>query len=169
MSLKGQVWRKVQVELAPDEGGAGMMPETIPAPRLEPFGLPTPDALVTIAMRHQVAQKLHAASDPHEPPTWVNDRPRDVVDRVLLRSLIDVDGEPSLSDIRPAAMAVFDARAQDARALRRPERSWPPNVAAHEHWARDYAAAARDADLSMPLDDAVAAVSEWIVQIDHAQ
>jgi hypothetical protein len=169
VSLKGQVWRKVQVELAPDKGGAGMMPETIPAPRLEPFGLPTPDTLVTIAMRYQIAQKLHAASDPHMPPMWVNDRPRDVVDLVLLRSLIDVDGEPSMSDIRPAAVAVFDARAQDARALGRPERAWPPTVTAHEHWVRDYEAAARDADLSIPLDDAVAAVNDWIDKIDRAQ
>ncbi|WP_418276401.1 nucleotidyl transferase AbiEii/AbiGii toxin family protein [Isoptericola jiangsuensis] len=169
VSLKGQVWRKVQVELAPDEGGAGATPETIPAPRLEPFGLPTPDTLVTIAMRFQVAQKLHAASDPHDPPTWVNDRPRDVVDLVLLRSLIEAEGQPTLTDIRTAAVAVFEARAQDARELGRPERSWPPLMSAHDHWVRDYAAAAQDAGLSMSLDEAVATVNEWIVQIDSTK
>nr|WP_052367171.1 nucleotidyl transferase AbiEii/AbiGii toxin family protein [Paraoerskovia marina] len=169
VSLKGQIWRKVQVEIAPDEGGAGATPETIPAPRLEPFGLPTPDTLVTIAMRFQVAQKIHAASDPHDPPTSINDRPRDVVDLVLLRSLIEAEGQPTLNDIRTAAVAVCEARAQDARELGRPERSWPPLMSPHDHWVRDYAAAAHDAGLSMSLDEAVATVNEWIVQIESTK
>ena len=83
--------------------------------------------------------------------------------------MINSDGEPSLSDIRLAAVAVFSARAEDARALARPERAWPPHVTVHDHWPGDYAAAAQDAGLSMPLDEAVAAVNEWIVEIDSAQ
>jgi hypothetical protein len=41
--------------------------EPLPAPSLADFGLPTPDHLTGLAMRYQIAQKAHAASDPHEP------------------------------------------------------------------------------------------------------
>ncbi|WP_277211156.1 nucleotidyl transferase AbiEii/AbiGii toxin family protein [Isoptericola croceus] len=166
VSLKGQVWRKVQVELAPDEGGAGATPETVQAPTLDPFGIPTPDLLVTLAMRYQIAQKLHAVSDPHDPPTWINDRPRDVVDLLLLRNLVTAEATPTLTEIWQAGIAVFEARAADAGALDRPVRTWPPQVVAHPHWPNDYARAAADAGVTTTLDDAVAAVNEWISEID---
>ena len=169
VSLKGQVWRRVQVELAPDEGGAGATPETVPAPTLDPFGLPSPDLLVALAMRYQIAQKFHAVSDPHDPPLWVNDRPRDVVDLLLLRDLVTTEGTPTDVEIRRASVAVFEARAADATTLGRPVRMWPPRVVAHPHWARDYERAAADASLAVPLDDAVAAVNEWIAHIDSAR
>lgn len=165
VSLKGQVWRKVQVELAPDEGGAGATPEAVPAPRLDPFGLPSPEVLVALAMRYQIAQKIHACSDPHEPPLWVNDRPRDVVDLLLLRDLVKAEGTPSNSEIQQAAIAVFEARAADAAQLGRPVRTWPPRVVAHPHWPRDYDRAAADAGIDLPLDEAVFAVNEWIAEI----
>jgi hypothetical protein len=37
-------------------------------------------------MRYQIAQKVHASTDPHNPPEFVNDRARDVVDLLLLRA-----------------------------------------------------------------------------------
>lgn len=166
VSLKGQIWRKVQVELAPDEGGAGAAPEIVPAPTLDPFGLPSPDVLVALAMRYQIAQKIHASSDPHDPPLWVNDRPRDIVDLLLLRELVKTEGAPSSAEIREAAVAVFEARAADAASLGRPIRTWPPQAVAHEHWSRDYARASADAGVRLDLDEAVAAVNEWIAKID---
>lgn len=165
VSLRGQVWRKVQVELAPDEGGAGATPETVPAPTLDPFGLPSPGFLVALAMRYQIAQKIHACSDPHDPPLWVNDRPRDVVDLLLLRDLVGAEGTLTTHEIRDAVIAVFEARAADAAALGRPIRTWPPRVVAHPHWPRDYERAAADAGTPLALDEAVAAVNEWIAEI----
>jgi hypothetical protein len=44
----------------------------------------SPDALATLALRFQIAQKLHACTDPHDSPASINDRPRDVVDLLLL-------------------------------------------------------------------------------------
>ena len=43
-------------------------------------------------MRFQIAQKLHAVTDPHEPPDLINDRARDVVDLLLLRDLYRHNG-----------------------------------------------------------------------------
>jgi hypothetical protein len=44
----------------------------------------SPDTLATLALRFQIAQKLHACTDPHDSPASINDRPRDVVDLLLL-------------------------------------------------------------------------------------
>jgi hypothetical protein len=80
LSHRGKVWRRIQVEIAPGEGSAASENDVLPAPRLSHFGLPSPDHLLGIALRYQIAQKLHACTDPHDPPTTRNDRARDVVD-----------------------------------------------------------------------------------------
>ena len=92
----------VQIEVSPDEGHAGATPEQIPSPPLAAFGLPTPDHLTILSMRYQIAQKVHASTDPHDPPAFVNDRARDVVDLLLLRDLIDANGHPTLAEVRSA-------------------------------------------------------------------
>ncbi|WP_421742057.1 nucleotidyl transferase AbiEii/AbiGii toxin family protein [Cellulomonas sp.] len=165
VSLRGQPWRKVQIELAPDEGGAGDTPEAVIAPDLAGFGLAGPEELATLAMRYQIAQKIHACTDPHDPPTWVNDRPRDIVDLVLLRELVTAEGTPSPAEIAAATRAVFDARAADARQLNRAPRSWPAVVIAHSHWPEDYARAAADGGVQLKLDEAVAVVNTWLSEI----
>ena len=99
--LNGVTWRRVQVEVSPDEGDAGSTPEQIPSPSLAGFGLPTPDHLVSLSMRYQIAQKVHAVTDPHDPPAFVNDRARDVVDLLLLRTLTETTAHPS-STRRPS-------------------------------------------------------------------
>lgn len=83
VQVNGATWRRIQVEVSPDEGSAGAQGEPLPAPSLAGFGLPTPDHLTGLAMRYQIAQKIHAASDPHNPPAFQNDRARDVVDLLL--------------------------------------------------------------------------------------
>jgi len=83
VGLRGQTWRHIQVEIAPDEGGARSESEAFLPPPLHGFGLPEPEQLVGLALRFQIAQKLHACSDPHDPPEATNDRARDIVDLLL--------------------------------------------------------------------------------------
>lgn len=168
VGLRGQTWRKVQVELAPDEGGAGDHPETVVAPTLAGFGLPGPDELAALSMRYQIAQKIHACTDPHEPPAWVNDRPRDIVDLVLLRDLVTAENAPEAEEISAAARAVFRARAADAATLGREPRRWPPIAVAHAHWQRDYARAAEDGGVELSLTEGVAVVNAWIAELAAA-
>lgn len=59
----------------------------MPAPPLDRFGLPNVDGIVGMSMSYQIARKIHAATDPHDPPEYVNNRPRYVVDLVLLNSV----------------------------------------------------------------------------------
>jgi hypothetical protein len=170
VSLKGQVWRRIQVEIAPDEADASSEQDLLAAPGLRHFGLPSPDQLVGIAMRFQIAQKIHACTDPHELPESRNDRARDVVDLLLLRDLVLVEGGPTLAQLRQACVALFAARAADALTLGRAARAWPPQAVAHPHWPADYAAAAAAAagGVALPLDEAIAEINAWIVAIDTA-
>jgi Nucleotidyl transferase AbiEii toxin, Type IV TA system len=162
------VWRRLQVEVAPDEAGAGDEEDVLQAPGLGHFGLPNPDFLVGIALRYQIAQKIHACTDPHDPPDARNDRARDVVDLLLLRDLAALEGTPTHEDLREACTALFAARAADARALARTERGWPPNVVAHQHWSNDYEKAALDAGVDLPLGQAVDDVNAWIALVESA-
>jgi len=56
VSLRGQMWRKVQVELAPDEGGAGDTPETVGA-----------DADRDVAYRDRAVHRVRDAHVPAAP------------------------------------------------------------------------------------------------------
>ncbi|HET7069311.1 MAG TPA: nucleotidyl transferase AbiEii/AbiGii toxin family protein [Nocardioides sp.] len=166
LDMRGVTWRRIQFEVSPDEAGISEEHETIEPPPLAGFGLPDPDALVGIAMRFQIAQKLHAVSDPHEPPDSINDRARDVVDLLLLRDLAASTGSPELAEIRQAAMAVFAARIDEAAQLGLATRAWPPTLLAHPHWTGDFARAAASGGVGLSLDAAVAEVNAWINEIE---
>ena len=145
-----------------------MTPEQIPSPSLAAFGLPTPDHLVSLSMRYQIAQKVHACTDPHDPPAFVNDRARDVVDLLLLRNLAETTGHPSLAEIRVAIADIFAARAAEAEATDVRQRTWPVRVTLHPHWGPSFAKAADSAGLTITPADAVARVNEWLDLIEHA-
>lgn len=166
LEFRGVTWRRIQFEVSPDESGIGEDFEAIEPPPLSGFGLPDPDALVGIAMRFQIAQKIHAVSDPHEPPDFINDRARDVVDLLLLRDLAAETGSPTLAEIRAAGAALFQARADEVQQLGLPSRAWPPTVTGHAHWVDDYKRAAASAKVELALDAAVAEINAWIAEVD---
>lgn len=168
VAIKGKVWRRIKVEITPDEAGTTDEHDVLRAPSLQYFGLPSPDELIGIALRYQIAQKLHAGTDPHEPPDHINDRARDIVDLLLLRELVEEEHSPALVDIRQACTALFEARAAEARSLGRPERAWPPAATAFAHWPSDYAKAAGAGRIKLSMQDAIAEVNAWIAQIDAA-
>lgn len=167
IELRGVTWRRIQFEIAPDEAGIGDESEsTEPAP-LGAFGLPDPDSLVSITLRYQIAQELRAVSDPHDPPNTVNDRARDVVDLLLIRNLTTVMGLPTNTEIATAARAVFRSRAEEAIRLGLTPRQWPAVIISYPHWETDYERAAESAGVELPLDDAVAQVNAWIVELQR--
>jgi hypothetical protein len=164
--LKGDTWRKVKVEVSPEEGGAGKEIETVTPPSFAGLGLPTPDSLTALAMRYQIAQKVHAATEPHKPPTYVNNRPRDVVDLILICGLIRDTGEPTNGQIKGAILDIFTARATEAEILGRSIRTWPARIVAWPHWSDDYRTAADAAGIVLGLNEAVASVNEWLDAVD---
>lgn len=165
--VNGQTWRSVDVEAAADEGRAGSEVDIVPGLPLGHFGLPSPVELAGIVLDYQVAGKLHACSDPHQPPDRINDRARDIVDLLLIRAAFYADGADAVS-LRAACTDLFESRAADARALGTESRDWPPTVVSHEHWHTDFEAARVAVGLDLALVDAVVTVNEWIREIDAA-
>jgi len=168
LSLRGVTWRRVQVEVAFDDGHVREISDRVAAPSTGFFGIQTPDALVGIAMAYQVAQKLHACTDLHEPPTFVNDRVRDLVDLLLIKRAYY--SRPGLLDVvRGAALDVFQVRAAEAAQIEMRPRSWPPTIVTNPLWASTFATPAAQAGVSLTLDDLIAELNEWITAIDHAR
>jgi hypothetical protein len=166
LSLRGKTWRRISVEISPDEGRAASTPESFTAPSLDGLGLPSPDSLVGLAMSYQIAQKIHAATDPHNPPVFVNERARDAVDLLLLKSLVETSGEPSSIAIHSAIMDIFAARAEEAIELNRPPRTWPARLSVLPSWYDDYSIAATQAGIDIALDEAVLNLNGWLDTID---
>lgn len=168
VALNGVTWRRVQVEVSPNEGSAGAAPEDIPAPSLAGFGLPSPGNLTSLPVAYQIAQKIHACTDPHAPLTLVNDRARDVVDLLLLRDLVDTTQHPTLGEVRAAVNDVFAARAVEVAAVGATPRTWPARSIAHSHWGSSFASAADSAGLTVSLAGAVGRLNDWLDLIEHA-
>lgn len=168
VQIRGVTWRRIQVEVSPDEGAAGTEPESIAPPSLKGFGLPSPDRLIGLALSYQIAQKVHAATDPHDPPIMVNDRARDVVDLLFLQDLHETTGHPSLSKIRHAIEDIFHVRALEVSATGGTPRRWPTRLVAYPHWETSYGAAAKSASLSTELGEAVKQVNSWLNQIEQS-
>ena len=164
-TLQGQTWRRVTIEISSDEAGIASYPFSMPAPSLEHFGLPTPNELFGIALKFQIAQKLHASTDPHEPPDYINDRARDIVDLLLMRELPQVP----LVELREACEALFNAREQEALTLGISSRSWPPRAEAFPHWQKDFDRSARDAGLEIDFQASVEAINAWVFEIESTR
>lgn len=57
-----------RIEVSFPEAHIADSAEPVPAPRAGFFGIAAPGHLAGIAMGYQVAQKLHACTDPDDPP-----------------------------------------------------------------------------------------------------
>ena len=133
LSYQGKPFSSVPVEVSAVEAGNADDFDRISSDALELVGLPVSDAVPCMTLPWQVAQKIHACTEPAELPR-VNDRAHDLVDLQLLEVLL-VD-EP-LVDTRNAAVDVFAARGGHA---------WPPKVVAQPHWAPIYVRALEGLD-----------------------
>lgn len=162
--IKGAVWRRIQVEVSFPEGRIAEVAEPVPAPRGGFFGIATPDQLAGIAMAYQVAQKTHACTDPDEPPEFINDRVRDVVDLLLIKHNFYPEGPTAA--LKAACVDVFEARATEATALGLTARHWPPQIVANDEWARAYPSLALPVGVTLSLEEALAEVNSWITQIE---
>lgn len=63
LSYKGRTWGSIQLELAPAEGNMGSEFDRVTAMPLDSLQVPGPEAVHCLALRWQVAQKLHACTE----------------------------------------------------------------------------------------------------------
>ena len=163
--VKGAVWRRVQLEVSFPEGHIADAAQPVPTPSIAFFGIATPDYLAGIAMAYQVAQKLHASTDPDDPPEFLNDRVRDIPDLLLIKNHFYPNGPTA--ELSAACLDVFNARAAEAATLGLPARNWPPRlVAPNNDWTRNYPALADAVGITLTLAEAIAALNHWVLKID---
>ena len=112
-SYKGQDWSTFEVELV---AGKVIDPEMVEPYPIDEFGLERPSDVPCMNVYEQVAQKLHAVTDPDE------NRPRDLVDIFLIGQQIELEFE----NLRIAAETVFVQRAKHP---------WPSPIELREGWA----------------------------------
>jgi Nucleotidyl transferase AbiEii toxin, Type IV TA system len=79
----------------------------VPALSLTHLGLDGPATVACVAVRWQIAQKVHACTE--RPADRENDRFRDLIDLQILGNLVADD---SWQDLRSACVAVFEHRAR---------------------------------------------------------
>lgn len=120
------------------------------------FKLDGPEHVACLALRYQVAQKLHAVTE--QPDGRANHRFWGLIDLQLQRELLGDD----LARVREACAEIFTGR--DLH-------SWPPELVVPDDWREPYAAAAGelDADLPLDVDSAADQVRDFIAAIDAAR
>lgn len=143
----------VVVEVAPVEAGGEDM-EHLPAHDLIAVGLDGPSAIPVLAMPWQIAQKLHAVTEPPLRPDGENPRYWDLIDLQILEAMQST----GLAPVKDACVRTFDARAQQP---------WPPLVTIYPDWPERYGAMARSLDMPVTdVNEAVEIVHDFIRRID---
>lgn len=118
------------------------------------FEIDPPRLVPCLDVPYQIAQKLHACT---EPLPDGNDRVRDVIDIWLLEGLLTSADLPA---VRAAAIETFDRRSQH---------TWPPVVAPSPSWADDYQLlVAEFPDAPKNLDHAVDYLVDLIERVNSA-
>lgn len=150
----GRPWCSVKFELGHNEIGDADRPDHQLAPDLAVLftevGLESPRPVPVMRADHQVAQKLHAASETG------SERARDLVDLQLL----DRGEELDLAQVASTCRRLFEYRRQQ---------EWPPTIVPGNQWDTLYTQAADGLDVLAGLDEAIAWANEFIRRIDSAR
>ncbi|HWI95189.1 MAG TPA: nucleotidyl transferase AbiEii/AbiGii toxin family protein [Solirubrobacterales bacterium] len=153
VSFAGKDWQTLQIEVArPEATEAELVPVAI---GIADFKLMGPERVACLALRYQVAQKLHAVTE--QPDGRANHRFWDLIDLQLQRELLG----NNLARVREAYVEIF---------IGRDLQPWPPGLVIPEDWREPYAAVAGelDADLPLDVDSAANQVRDFIAVIDAA-
>lgn len=153
VGFAGKDWQTLQIEVAQPEATE---PELVPvAIGIADFKLDGLERVACLALRYQVAQKIHAVTE--QPDGRTNHRYWDLIDLQLQRELLGND----LVRVRQACVKTFAGR--DLH-------SWPPELVIPADWREPYAmvAAELQADLRVDVDAAAGAVRDFIAEIDAA-
>jgi hypothetical protein len=151
LNYRAKSWFSVPFELGHQElGGVHAAPQALDQDIVSIFnilGLPEPQPIAVLPSAHQVAQKLHACSNPG------SDRAHDLIDIQVLAS----DGL-DLRETADVCRRLFRSRRKHA---------WPPVVLAYDGWAEKYDEQRRNLDVKPTVAEAVIWVNTFITDLDH--
>lgn len=151
LSYLGRPWCTVDLELGYNElGDAEHADMVVPADAnelLAAMGIPELRPIPLMALRYQIAQKLHGASEPG------SQRAHDLVD---LQIMVE-NGEIDLHSTRNTCVRLFSYRRMQA---------WPPVITRNNNWESIYSEAAEGLDVIQNIDDAIDWANDLIRQIE---
>lgn len=150
LSYLGASWCTVAFELAHNEiGDADAADLIVPADAsamLASMGFSGLRPVPVMPLHYQIAQKLHAASEPD------SQRAHDLVDLQLIVANAEVD----YTQTRAVCERLFAYRRRHA---------WPPALSANPGWDTVYAEAAKGLDVAQNVADAVAWTNDLVERI----
>ncbi|MFV1963631.1 MAG: nucleotidyl transferase AbiEii/AbiGii toxin family protein [Acidimicrobiia bacterium] len=130
--------------------------ELVTSARLDAVGLKTPEAVPCLSLRYQIAEKLHACTDPLDGER-INDRVSDLMDLTLIE---DLSGDLNLVRVREACVDVFAHRATHP---------WPPVVTVKPTWPELWTNLVNDSDFYMAdVNEVVARGNNLVGRINKA-
>jgi hypothetical protein len=139
----GADWARFELELV---YGVIVSWDDVPVGGFDALGLEAVEAIPCMTLADQIAQKLHAVSDP------ATERPRDLYDIYLM----DRHCEQPDEELYEAAVAEFD---------RRGTHTWPPKIELRENWGVTLEELLNDDGLVGTPDMIVAAVKALVLRI----
>lgn len=148
LEYEGKSWGTVPLEVSGAEGSA-IPHENVPAVDISVFGLAGPDSLPCLPLRRQIAQKLHAVTEPPATEGGENRRFRDLFDIWRLSKQVSVDHE-----LRGECKQIFEIRGKH---------SWPPTVTTYPSWAASLRRMAEDEGIDCPVDTELVAIVQTLV------
>jgi hypothetical protein len=141
IACRGRGFQTIQIDLGPaDEPTVDLVAPTIRG--VAELGIPVTSPVRCITLDIQVAQKLHACTNPRV--LEEENRARDIVDIVFLDMLGQLDPKP----VQSACIRVFEQRAQHA---------WPPLVNVPPAWRVELASLAAQQALPFSTGDEIVA------------
>lgn len=154
LSYNGTPWYTVQFELGHNEIGDAEDPDmVVPAfanDMLEAMGFSTLPPVPLMGLHHQIAQKLHGATEPN------SKRAHDLIDLQVIMARGDVD----LAKTRAACERLFAYRQMQA---------WPAKVNKGENWAEAYAQQLLGQPVLQDVDDAIEWANNLITKIAESE
>lgn len=144
LSYKGKSLKTLRFELGHDEIGSTATSVIVVAKDIldlfEELGLPTPNPVPVLATEHQIAQKLHACTNPDK--KGGNERAHDLVDLQLLAE----SDPPNLTKLNEVGARLFAARRVG---------TWPPKVVNWRGWDSIYKEAATGLEVLPTVEDPI--------------
>ena len=148
----GRSWQTIRIEVGHNEIGdadeyESVLPEDM-ANVFELLGFPPPEPIRVMKLAYQIAQKLHALSEPG------SERAHDLVDLQLIVSNSPLD----MADLYSKCHRLFDYRHKQA---------WPPFIVKGTDWDDLYSYARNNLPVMLTADEAVKWCNDFITQIEE--
>lgn len=159
LSYRSKPFATVPVEISTTEAHADEH-DVLQVSEYDTIGIAPTVPVYCLSLRYQIAQKIHACTDPLDGQR-TNDRARDLIDLQLLAALLTDAERPTLSSIRQACTDIFTSRDRHP---------WPPTVTVWPHWPSLYTVAAAEVrdDVAADVDEAAQWLQCFIRDLDNA-